>query len=434
MPQPEILNVPPREAVEHFRAKGYHVGFHWRDTDAAEHVRSFTAAKAMRLDILEALGRETDRAIAEGITFAEFRDRLEPRLRKLGWWGRQRMVDPVTGKSRVVQLGSPRRLRIIFDTNLRMSYARGRWERIERVAEARPFLRYVAVLDSRTRPEHRAWHGTVLRHDHPFWRTHYPPNGWRCRCTVQQLSEEDLEEFGYARGDPPAGRPRPSARRHADASGRAARAARSRARNPQRRARRRGRDQCLARRRHASRRPLARLTRPTRSARQEARMDNPTPAVTITATRDGFWRCGVAHPASPVDHPEGRWTGDELDRLRAEPALVVAATADKPAASGAAAVLDQAIEALREAPPGVVRAFLARLAEDPEIRQKAEAGTGIRAALVDAVRGLDRDDRSLWTQSGAPKVEALEAVLGSDVAAGERDAAWAAVEAERGDG
>ena len=163
-------------------------------------------------------------------------------------------------------------------------------------------------------------------------------------------------------------------------------------------------------------------------------MDNPTPAVTITATRDGFWRCGVAHPASPVDHPEGRWTGDELDRLRAEPALVVAATADKPAASGAAAVLDQAIEALREAPPGVVRAFLARLAEDPEIRQKAEAGTGIRAALVDAVRGLDRDDRSLWTQSGAPKVEALEAVLGSDVAAGERDAAWAAVEAERGDG
>ena len=111
------------------------------------------------------------------------------------------MVDPVTGESRLVQLGSPRRLKIIFDTNLRMSYARGQWQRIERVAEARPYLRYVTVEDDRRRPEHAAWHGIILRWDHPFWRTHYPPNGWTCRCTVQQLSEDDLEEFGFAVSD-----------------------------------------------------------------------------------------------------------------------------------------------------------------------------------------------------------------------------------------
>ena len=163
-------------------------------------------------------------------------------------------------------------------------------------------------------------------------------------------------------------------------------------------------------------------------------MDNPTPAVTITATRDGFWRCGVAHPASPVDHPEGRWTGEELERLRAEPRLVVVDTADKPADGNAAAVLDRAFEALRAGAPGDVQAFLARLAEDPEIRARAEAGTGLREALVEAIRRLDRDDKTLWTQSGAPKVEALEAVLGVDVAADERDAAWAAVEAERAAG
>ena len=113
------------------------------------------------------------------------------------------MLDPVTGESRLVQLGSPRRLKIIFDTNLRMSYARGQWQRIERVAEARPYLRYVTVEDDRRRPEHAAWHGIILRWDHPFWRTHYPPNGWTCRCTVQQLSEDDLEEFGFAVSDAP---------------------------------------------------------------------------------------------------------------------------------------------------------------------------------------------------------------------------------------
>ncbi len=116
------------------------------------------------------------------------------------------MVDPATGEIRTVQLGSPRRLRTIFDTNLRMSYAHGRWQQIERVKNARPFLRYVATLDDRTRAQHRAWHGTVLPVDHPFWESHYPPNGWGCRCIVQQLSQADLDEFGLGVSQgPPAG-------------------------------------------------------------------------------------------------------------------------------------------------------------------------------------------------------------------------------------
>ena len=116
------------------------------------------------------------------------------------------MTDPLTGETRIVQLGSLHRLRTIYDTNIRMAMAKGRWERIERVAQHRPWLRYVGVLDSRIRPEHAAWHGTVLPWDHPWWRTHYPPNGWRCRCTVIQLSDEELKEFGYQPSDgPPVG-------------------------------------------------------------------------------------------------------------------------------------------------------------------------------------------------------------------------------------
>ena len=197
MAAPEILDVPPEEAIEHFRAKGFHVGFDWRDTAAAQHLRSFTVAKAMEVDLLRDIRRAVDRAIAEGATFETFREELEPTLRRRGWWDRREMRDPLTGEVREVQLGSPRRLRTIFDTNLRTAYARGRYQRIERVAKARPYLRYIAVLDARTRPDHRAWHGTVLPWDHPWWHTHYPPNGWRCRCTVQQLSADDLDEFGY---------------------------------------------------------------------------------------------------------------------------------------------------------------------------------------------------------------------------------------------
>ncbi len=91
----------------------------------------------------------------------------------------------------------------LIDTNVRMSYAKGRWERIERIARERPYLRYIAVLDQRTRPDHMAWHGTILPWDHPWWQTHYPPNGWRCRCTVEQLSEYDLELDGFNPSDGP---------------------------------------------------------------------------------------------------------------------------------------------------------------------------------------------------------------------------------------
>ena len=30
--------------------------------------------------------------------------------------------------------------------------------------------------------------------DHPFWRIHFPPNGWRCRCGVTQWSADDLAD------------------------------------------------------------------------------------------------------------------------------------------------------------------------------------------------------------------------------------------------
>jgi len=196
MPRPELLDVPPAEAVEHFRAKGYHVGFDWRDTAAAEHLASFTVAKAMRLDILADVRDAVDAAIDDGLTFRQFRERLEPTLRRKGWWGATSMVDPRTGERRVVQLGSLHRLRTIFDTNIRMAIARGRWERIERMKDRLPYLRYVGVLDSRTRPDHARWHGTVLPVDHPWWRTHMPPNGWRCRCLVVQLGEDDVRRHG----------------------------------------------------------------------------------------------------------------------------------------------------------------------------------------------------------------------------------------------
>lgn len=195
----------PREAIAQFLRRGARLApsFAWEDVWQEEHARAFTVAKSAGFDILADLQSSLSEALQQGETFAAWSQRIRPTLAEKGWWGRKEVLDPATGDVVEVQLGSTRRLKIIYDTNMRVSHATGRWQQIERVAARRPWLRYVAVLDERTRASHRRWHGTVLRWDDPWWNTHAPPNGWRCRCTIQQLSDRDLERFGYAPSERP---------------------------------------------------------------------------------------------------------------------------------------------------------------------------------------------------------------------------------------
>lgn len=192
---PPVL--PPIEAVEHFRQKGLAIGFDWRDIWAEEHARAFTVAKAMSRDLLQDIRAAVDKAISEGQSLDTFRKQLRPVLEAKGWWGRKEVTDPATGEVRKVQLGSPRRLKTIYQTNMRTSYQAGRWQRIERQKERFPYIRYVSVMDGRERPEHGAWHDTILPVDDPWWDTHYPPCDWGCRCTVIALNDRMMKRRGY---------------------------------------------------------------------------------------------------------------------------------------------------------------------------------------------------------------------------------------------
>lgn len=42
-----------------------------------------------------------------------------------------------------------------------------------------------------------SWHGIILPVDHPWWLTHFPPNGWGCECLPEQVSESDLKRNGW---------------------------------------------------------------------------------------------------------------------------------------------------------------------------------------------------------------------------------------------
>lgn len=199
MPEPVDLRfafgLEPRRAVEYFRAKGYEITWNWEAMAAEAHARAFTVAKAMRLDVLQTIRDELDRAIAGGTTLRDFQERLRPRLEALGWWGKQVMERP-DGTAQLVQTGSPRRLETIYRTNLQSAFMAGRYRDFWDNREARPYWMYVAVMDNRTRPAHAALNGKVFRYDDAIWESCWPPNGYNCRCRVRALSPRDMQRKG----------------------------------------------------------------------------------------------------------------------------------------------------------------------------------------------------------------------------------------------
>ena len=45
--------------------------------------------------------------------------------------------------------------------------------------------------------------------------------------------------------------------------------------------------------------------------------------IRITAKKEGFRRCGIAHSAQPTEYGDNQFNEEQLARLKAEPMLVV---------------------------------------------------------------------------------------------------------------
>ena len=78
------------------------------------------------------------------------------------------------------------------------AYAVARHQQQVSTVGSHPYWMYETVGDNRVRAGHAALDGKVLRADDPWWKTHYPPWDWGCRCIVIALDEEDAQKFGIS--------------------------------------------------------------------------------------------------------------------------------------------------------------------------------------------------------------------------------------------
>ncbi|MCO6441340.1 MAG: hypothetical protein J5I81_09700 [Nitrococcus mobilis] len=175
-------SLPFSEQIAFFRRKLNLPTESWTDIFGAEHDHAFVVAGANRDDLVADFRAAVDKAISEGTTLAEFRKDFDAIVARHGW--------SYNG-------GRGWRSRVIYDTNLRTSYAAGRYAQLQSVKTRRPYWRYrhsIAVTDPR--PQHLSWDGLVLEADDPWWQAHYPPNGWGCQCFIESLAARDLRRLG----------------------------------------------------------------------------------------------------------------------------------------------------------------------------------------------------------------------------------------------
>jgi SPP1 gp7 family putative phage head morphogenesis protein len=77
-------------------------------------------------------------------------------------------------------------LKTEYDLALAGSTMASKWVQFSSTGD-RTMLRYQTIGDARVRAEHAQLNGITLPIDHSFWNTHYPPNGFKCRCDVERV-------------------------------------------------------------------------------------------------------------------------------------------------------------------------------------------------------------------------------------------------------
>lgn len=192
----ELQKLPPKEAVALLQARGkLTASYAWQDVWQAEHGVQFTVSRMARLDLLQGIYDAILKAVQGDLSRRDWMRDVEQLLKDSGWWGFKAVTDPADGEIKLTKF-DPARLKLIFDTNTRQAYATGLWERVERSKAVMPYVRYITRGDDRVRPAHLAWDNLTLPVDDDFWKTHWPPNGWRCRCRVMSMTKADYKR-GY---------------------------------------------------------------------------------------------------------------------------------------------------------------------------------------------------------------------------------------------
>lgn len=189
------FNNPPLDNIAFLMSKKPELHFDYDEIKFEAHQRAFTIAKITQIDLLSDIQTSLENAFVEGQSFEKWKKELKPTLQKHGWLGKVVVQNPNTKEQKEIFVGASR-LKKIFYTNTRTAYAQSE-ARAGYKLPLSEYIRYVAILDNRTRHTHAQMHGKIAHRKDKFWEKNYPPNGWNCRCAVEFISKDEMDEQGF---------------------------------------------------------------------------------------------------------------------------------------------------------------------------------------------------------------------------------------------
>ncbi len=78
------------------------------------------------------------------------------------------------------------------------AYAQEQYRNLQEMKDVFPYWQYKTMGDEKVRSSHAALDGLILPADDPFWRDHYPPWEWNCRCQVVGVTQEEYDSVREA--------------------------------------------------------------------------------------------------------------------------------------------------------------------------------------------------------------------------------------------
>lgn len=191
---PPWLNLTFAEQLEYFRSKLPLPTERWNELADSEHDHAFVIAGLTKADLLNDAKDLVERAIASGTGLDEFKQQFRRLIGRRGW----------------MEESTDSRLRTIYDTNLRRSYAAGRYRQMSdpEVLSDRPYWMWRhrtpdPEFGGTPRANHKALNNQIFPASHPFWKKAFPACAFGCRCTAFSVSQSYMERNGLKASKPP---------------------------------------------------------------------------------------------------------------------------------------------------------------------------------------------------------------------------------------
>lgn len=177
-PRPEWLKLSFDKAIAYFKAKVPIPTVSYKDMADNYHDVAFSVTNLTKADILEDVKWLVERAIADGDSLEVFNRRWNRLIARKGW-----------------KVGGVRR-KLIYDTNIRSAYSRGREQQMRDpdVLSRRPYWITRGGDSVSPRPHHAVLDNKAIAADNAFWKVAGGPIwGFNCKCKIFSASEDYLK-------------------------------------------------------------------------------------------------------------------------------------------------------------------------------------------------------------------------------------------------